>query len=53
MIDAPTQIALALAMLSLGLAALGIREAIRQIIHRHTVKQRLAQIRSMTSSKRK
>lgn len=47
MIDAPSQIALGLAMLSIGVAALGIREAIRQIIHRKAVNRRLQQIREL------
>jgi hypothetical protein len=47
MIDTTTQIALALAMLSIGLAVLGIREALRQIIHHRAVARRLEQVRTM------
>ena len=44
MIDLPAQLALGLAMLSIGLAAIGIREAILTIRYHRSVKRRLANI---------
>jgi hypothetical protein len=47
MIHPHEQLALALALLAIGFCALGIRQAISQIIHYKRIQRRLAEIKSI------